>query len=102
MSSPVPVGDTATLGGTVLRFLHPEVTSYESAPESSLERPEQNISNEIENVIEESTKPAAEQIAEFSIYLLGKQYRKELQDPSSFYHQRLVEEFISEHKPTYL
>ncbi|XP_057358232.1 interphotoreceptor matrix proteoglycan 2 [Manis pentadactyla] len=96
LSSPVPVGDTPTLGGTVLRFPHLEVTSYESAPESSLERPEQSISNEIENVVEESTKPAAEQIAEFSIHLLGKQYREELQDPSSFYHQRLVEEFISE------
>lgn len=54
------------------------------------------ISNEIENVIEESTKPADEQIAEFSIHLLGEQYREELQDPSSFYHQRLVEEFVSQ------
>lgn len=54
------------------------------------------ISNEIETVIEESTKPAAEQIAEFSIHLLGEQYREELQDPSSFHHQSLVQEFISE------
>ena len=54
------------------------------------------ISNEIENVIEESTKPAVEQVAEFSIHLLGEQYNEELQDPSSFHHQRLVEEFISE------
>lgn len=54
------------------------------------------ISNEIESVIEESTEPAAEQIAEFSIHLLGEQYREELQDPSSFYHQRFVEVFVSE------
>ena len=46
--------------------------------------------------MEESTKPAAEQVAEFSIHLLGEQYNEELQDSSSFYHQRLVEEFISE------
>lgn len=54
------------------------------------------ISNEIENVIEEPTKAAAEQIAEFSVHLTGEQYKEELQDPSSFYHQHLVEEFISE------
>lgn len=54
------------------------------------------ISNEIDNVIEESTKTAAEQVAEFSIHLLGEQYNEELQDPSSFHHQRLVEDFISE------
>lgn len=54
------------------------------------------ISNEIENVVEESTKTAAEQVAEFSIHLLGEQYNEELQDPSSFHHQRLVEDFISE------
>ena len=47
-------------------------------------------------MIEDSTKPAAEQIAEFSIHLSGEQYREELQDPSSSHHQSLVEEFISE------
>ncbi|KAL2805165.1 interphotoreceptor matrix proteoglycan 2 precursor [Daubentonia madagascariensis] len=96
LSSPVPVGDTSTLGGAALSDSYPGVASYEGASESSLERPEESISNEIENVIEEPTKPAAEQIAEFSIHLLGKQYREELQDPSSFHHQHLVEEFISE------
>ncbi|EHB14874.1 Interphotoreceptor matrix proteoglycan 2 [Heterocephalus glaber] len=54
------------------------------------------ISNEIVNVIEEPAKPAAEQIAEFSIHLLGKEYREELQDPASSHHKHLVEEFISE------
>lgn len=54
------------------------------------------ISNEIENLIEESTKPATEQIAEFSIHLLGEQFSEELQDPSNLHHQHLVEEFISE------
>ncbi|XP_058411692.1 interphotoreceptor matrix proteoglycan 2 [Diceros bicornis minor] len=96
LSSPVPVGDTSTLGSAVLSVPYPGVTSYEGASESSLERPEESISNEIENVIEESTKPAAEQIAEFSIHLLGEQYKEELQDPSSFHHQHLVEEFVSE------
>uniref|UniRef100_A0A8C5YJ03 Interphotoreceptor matrix proteoglycan 2 n=1 Tax=Microcebus murinus TaxID=30608 RepID=A0A8C5YJ03_MICMU len=96
LSSPVPVGDTSTLGGAAVSVLYPEAASFEGASESSLERPEESISNEIETVIEEPTKPAAEQIAEFSIHLLGKQYREELQDPSSFYHQHLVEEFISE------
>jgi hypothetical protein len=47
-------------------------------------------------VIEEPMRPAAEQIAEFIIHLLGKQYREELQDPSSSHHQNLVKEFISE------
>ncbi|XP_074218491.1 interphotoreceptor matrix proteoglycan 2 isoform X1 [Camelus bactrianus] len=96
LSSPVPVGDTSTLGGASLSVPYPGVTSYEGISESSLEKPEESISNEIENVIEESTKPATEQVAEFSIHLLGEQYKKELQDPSSFYHQRLAEEFISE------
>ncbi|XP_070364770.1 interphotoreceptor matrix proteoglycan 2 isoform X1 [Equus asinus] len=96
LSSPVPVGDTSTLGGAVLSVPYPEMTSYEGAWESSLERPEESISNEIENVIEEPTKAAAEQIAEFSVHLTGEQYKEELQDPSSFYHQHLVEEFISE------
>ncbi|PNJ29491.1 IMPG2 isoform 1 [Pongo abelii] len=96
LSSPVPVGDTSTLGDTTLSVPHPGVDAYEGASESSLERPEESISNEIENVIEEATKPAAEQIAEFSIHLLGKQYREELQDSSSFHHQHLEEEFISE------
>uniref|UniRef100_G1QS36 Interphotoreceptor matrix proteoglycan 2 n=1 Tax=Nomascus leucogenys TaxID=61853 RepID=G1QS36_NOMLE len=96
LSSPVPVGDTSTLGDTTLSVPHPGVDAYEGASESSLERPEESISNEIENVIEEATKPAAEQIAEFSIHLLGQQYREELQDSSSFHHQHLEEEFISE------
>ncbi|XP_006868713.1 PREDICTED: interphotoreceptor matrix proteoglycan 2 [Chrysochloris asiatica] len=94
--SPVPVKDTATLGGSTLSVPYLGVTSYEGASERSLERPEENISNEIENVTEEPTKPAAEQTAEFSIHLLGKQYRTELQDPFTSYHQHLVEEFISE------
>lgn len=54
------------------------------------------ISNEIENVTEEPTQPAAEQIAEFSIQLLGKRYSEELRDPSSALYRLLVEEFISE------
>ncbi|KAG8509534.1 Interphotoreceptor matrix proteoglycan 2 [Galemys pyrenaicus] len=87
LSSPLPTDDTSTLGG---------VTSYEVTLENNLERQEESISNEIENVIKESTKPAGEQIAEFSIHLLGEQYWEELQDPSTFHYQRLVEEFISE------
>uniref|UniRef100_A0A8D1TIS9 Interphotoreceptor matrix proteoglycan 2 n=1 Tax=Sus scrofa TaxID=9823 RepID=A0A8D1TIS9_PIG len=82
--------------GAGLSVPNPVVTSFDAISESSLERPEESISNEIENVMEESTKPAAEQVAEFSIHLLGEQYNEELQDSSSFYHQRLVEEFISE------
>ncbi|XP_036914857.1 interphotoreceptor matrix proteoglycan 2 isoform X3 [Sturnira hondurensis] len=96
LSSLVPVGETSTLGGAVLSVPHPGVTSYEGASESGLERLEESISNEIETVIEASVKPAAEQIAEFSIHLLGEQYEEELQDPSSSHHQSLVEEFISE------
>ncbi|KAF6384863.1 interphotoreceptor matrix proteoglycan 2 [Rhinolophus ferrumequinum] len=96
LSSLVPVDDTSTLGGAVLSVPYPGVSSYEDTSQSRLERPEDSISNEIENVIEESTKPADEQIAEFSIHLLGEQYREELQDPSSFHHQRLVEEFVSQ------
>ncbi|XP_017359843.1 interphotoreceptor matrix proteoglycan 2 [Cebus imitator] len=96
LSSAVPVGDTSTLGDATLRVPHPGVDSYEGASESSLERPEESISNEIEDVMEEATKPAAEQIAEFSIHLLGMEYREELQDSSSFHHQHLEEEFISE------
>nr|KAF6477728.1 interphotoreceptor matrix proteoglycan 2 [Molossus molossus] len=96
LSSLVPVGDASTLGDAALSVPQPGVMSYESSSESSLERPEESISNEIETLIEESTKPAAEQIAEFSIHLLGEQYREELQDPSSSHHEKLVEEFISE------
>ncbi|XP_037690799.1 interphotoreceptor matrix proteoglycan 2 [Choloepus didactylus] len=96
MSSPVPVGESSTMGDAALSVPYPGVVSYEGVSESSLERPEESISNEIENVIVEPTKPAAEQIAEFSIHLLGKQYREELQDPSSFHYQHLAEEFISE------
>ncbi|XP_023617872.1 interphotoreceptor matrix proteoglycan 2 [Myotis lucifugus] len=96
LSSLVPVGDTSTLEGAALRVPYPGVTSSAGTSESSLGRPEESISNEIETVIEESTKPAAEQIAEFSIHLLGEQYREELRDPSSFHHQSLVEEFIAE------
>ncbi|KAM5334163.1 interphotoreceptor matrix proteoglycan 2 isoform 2-T2 [Glossophaga mutica] len=96
LSSLIPIGETSTLGDAVLSVPYPGVTSYEGTSESSLERLEESISNEIETVIEESIKPAAEQIAEFRIHLLGKQYKEELQDPSSFHHQSLVEEFISE------
>ncbi|KAM5275183.1 interphotoreceptor matrix proteoglycan 2 isoform 5-T5 [Hipposideros larvatus] len=103
LSSTVPVvdtstlgGDTSTLGGAVLSVPYPGVGSYEDTSDSSLNRPEESLSNEIENAIEESTKPAAEQIAEFSIHLLGEQYREELQDPSSFHRQHLVEEFVSQ------
>ncbi|XP_008579470.1 PREDICTED: interphotoreceptor matrix proteoglycan 2 [Galeopterus variegatus] len=96
LSSPAPTDGTSTLGGAALSVSYPGTASYEGASESSLERPEESISNEIENVIEEPTKPASEQIAEFSIHLLGKQYTEALQDPSSFHHQYLVEEFISE------
>ncbi|XP_053526305.1 interphotoreceptor matrix proteoglycan 2 isoform X2 [Artibeus jamaicensis] len=96
LSSLVPVGETSTVGGAVLSVPHPGVTSYEGTSESGLERLEESISNEIETVREESIKPAAEQIAEFSIHLLGEQYEEELQDPSSSHRQSLVEEFISE------
>ncbi|XP_019503853.1 PREDICTED: interphotoreceptor matrix proteoglycan 2 isoform X2 [Hipposideros armiger] len=103
LSSTVPVvdtstlgGDTSTLGGAVLSVPYPGVGSYEDTSDSSLNRPEESLSNEIENAIEESTKPATEQIAEFSIHLLGEQYREELQDPSSFHRQHLVEEFVSQ------
>ncbi|XP_036059327.1 interphotoreceptor matrix proteoglycan 2 [Onychomys torridus] len=41
-------------------------------------------------------QPAVEQIAEFSIQLLGKQYSEDLRDPSSVLYQLLVEEFVSE------
>ncbi|XP_069886458.1 interphotoreceptor matrix proteoglycan 2 [Dipodomys merriami] len=90
LSSPVPADDTSTLIGMLL------VASSEGASESSLEPPQETISNEIENVVEEPTKPATEQIAEFSIHLLGRQYREELKDPASFHHQHLAEEFIAE------
>ncbi|XP_076973692.1 interphotoreceptor matrix proteoglycan 2 [Tamandua tetradactyla] len=98
---PAPIEDSATTGGTSLSVPYPGVVSYEGVSESSVERPEVTISNEIENVIEEPTKPAAEQIAEFSIHLLGKQYREELQDSSSFHYQHLAEEFISEIENTF-
>ncbi|XP_062032361.1 interphotoreceptor matrix proteoglycan 2 [Lepus europaeus] len=96
LSSPVPFGHTSTLGGAALGIPYPGVASSEGASESSLESKEESISNEIENVIDEPKEPAAEQIAEFSIHLLGKQYQEELQDPSSFHYQHLVEEFVSE------
>ncbi|CAK6441586.1 unnamed protein product [Pipistrellus nathusii] len=96
LSSPVPVGDTSTLEGAALRVPYPGATSSAGTAESSLGRPEESISNEIETVTEEPTRPAAEQVAEFSIHLSGEQYREELRDPSSFRHQSLVEEFIAE------
>ncbi|KAK1343811.1 hypothetical protein QTO34_014364 [Cnephaeus nilssonii] len=96
LSSLVPVGDTSTLEGAALRVPYPGVTSSAGTAESRLGRPEESISNEIETVTEESSEPAAEQVAEFSIHLSGEQYREELRDPSSFRHQSLVEEFIAE------
>nr|KAF6382255.1 interphotoreceptor matrix proteoglycan 2 [Pipistrellus kuhlii] len=96
LSSPVPVGDTSTLEGAAIRVPYPGATSSAGTAESSLGRPEESISNEIETVTEEPTRPAAEQVAEFSIHLSGEQYREELRDPSSFRHQSLVEEFIAE------
>ncbi|CAO2631732.1 Interphotoreceptor matrix proteoglycan 2, partial [Lemmus lemmus] len=91
LSSPVPVGDTSTFTGAVPSASYPGVAS-----ESSVVSPEESISNEIEKVTEGPTQPAVEQIAEFSIHLLGKQYSEELQDPSSALYRLLVEEFISE------
>ncbi|XP_057621706.1 interphotoreceptor matrix proteoglycan 2 [Chionomys nivalis] len=91
LSSPVPVGDTSTFTGTVPGTSYPGVAS-----ESSVVSPEESISNEIEEVTEGPTQPAVEQIAEFSIHLLGKQYSKKLRDPASALYQLLVEEFISE------
>ncbi|XP_037065602.1 interphotoreceptor matrix proteoglycan 2 [Peromyscus leucopus] len=90
-SSPVPVGDTSTLAGAVPSASYPAVAS-----ETSVVSPEESISNEIEKVTEEPTQPAVEQIAEFSIQLLGKQYSEDLRDPSSALYRLLVEEFISE------
>uniref|UniRef100_A0A8C8URC9 Interphotoreceptor matrix proteoglycan 2 n=1 Tax=Peromyscus maniculatus bairdii TaxID=230844 RepID=A0A8C8URC9_PERMB len=90
-SSLVPVGDTSTLAGAVPSASYPAVAS-----ESSVVSPEESISNEIEKVTEEPTQPAVEQIAEFSIQLLGKQYSEDLRDPSSALYRLLVEEFISE------
>ncbi|KAM4888585.1 interphotoreceptor matrix proteoglycan 2 [Thomomys bottae] len=98
LSSPVPSGGTSTLKGTALSVPYSRVASSDGASESSMEPPQETISNEIEDVVEEPTKPASEQIAEFSIHLLGRQYREELQDPTSFHHQHLAEEFISEVK----
>lgn len=53
------------------------------------------ISNEIENMIEESRKTAAKAGCKIQYPPFGEQYNEELQDPSSFHHQRLVEDFIS-------
>ncbi|XP_031220576.1 interphotoreceptor matrix proteoglycan 2 isoform X2 [Mastomys coucha] len=89
--SPIPISETSTLAGAVPSASYPGVAS-----ESSAASPQERISNEIENVTEEPTQPAAEQIAEFSIQLLGKQYSEELRDPSSALYRLLVEEFISE------
>ncbi|XP_021041163.1 interphotoreceptor matrix proteoglycan 2 isoform X2 [Mus caroli] len=91
LSFPVPIGETSTLTGPVFSASYPGLAS-----ESSAASPQESISNEIENVTEEPTQPAAEQIAEFSIQLLGKRYSEELQDPSSALYRLLVEEFISE------
>ncbi|XP_051006405.1 interphotoreceptor matrix proteoglycan 2 [Acomys russatus] len=90
-SSPVPIGDTSTLGGAV-----PSASYPGAASESSVASAEESISNEIENVTEEPIQPAAEQVAEFSIHLLGQPYSEELQDSSSALYRLLVEEFISE------
>ncbi|EDK98156.1 interphotoreceptor matrix proteoglycan 2, isoform CRA_c [Mus musculus] len=91
LSFPVPIGETSTLTGAVSSASYPGLAS-----ESSAASPQESISNEIENVTEEPTQPAAEQIAEFSIQLLGKRYSEELRDPSSALYRLLVEEFISE------
>ncbi|EDM11050.1 interphotoreceptor matrix proteoglycan 2, isoform CRA_b [Rattus norvegicus] len=91
LSSPVPIGETSTLAGAVSSASYPGAASERSAAS-----PQESISNEIENVTEQPTPPAAEQIAEFSIQLLGKQYSEELRDPSSALYRLLVEEFISE------
>ncbi|XP_008846708.2 interphotoreceptor matrix proteoglycan 2 [Nannospalax galili] len=96
LSPPAPVGDTSILEGAAPSVPYPGVASYEDVSESSLQSPEESISNEIENVSEEPTKPAAEQVAEFSIRLLGKEYSQELRYPSSALYRRLEEEFISE------
>uniref|UniRef100_A0A8C2VKM9 Interphotoreceptor matrix proteoglycan 2 n=1 Tax=Chinchilla lanigera TaxID=34839 RepID=A0A8C2VKM9_CHILA len=86
LSSPVPIGGTSTLGGMLLCFYSLFKTCFLNI----------QISNEILSVIEEPTEPAAEQIAEFSVRLLGKQYKPELRDPASSHHKHLAEEFISE------
>ncbi|XP_021065471.1 interphotoreceptor matrix proteoglycan 2 isoform X2 [Mus pahari] len=91
LSFPVPIGETSTLTDAVSSASYPGLAS-----ESSAAPPQESISNEIENVTEEPTQPAAEQIAEFSIQLLGKQYSEDLRDPSSALYRLLVEEFISE------
>ncbi|KAL1787209.1 interphotoreceptor matrix proteoglycan 2 [Sigmodon hispidus] len=91
LSSPVPVGDPSTVADAVANASYPGVAS-----ESSVVAPGDSISNEIEKVTEKPTQPAEEQIAEFSIRILGKQYSEELRDPSSALYRRLVEEFISE------
>nr|XP_045004354.1 interphotoreceptor matrix proteoglycan 2 [Jaculus jaculus] len=97
LSSPIPVDDASTLGGSTFSAPYPGVaSSHEDVLDRSLESPKESISNEIENVTEEPEGPAAEQMAEFSIKLLGKQYREELRDPSSAHYQHLEQEFISE------
>uniref|UniRef100_A0A8C5L8I7 Interphotoreceptor matrix proteoglycan 2 n=1 Tax=Jaculus jaculus TaxID=51337 RepID=A0A8C5L8I7_JACJA len=87
LSSPIPVDDASTLGGTIFFFFF----CFHSLLFLKFK-----IINEIENVTEEPEGPAAEQMAEFSIKLLGKQYREELRDPSSAHYQHLEQEFISE------
>nr|XP_020855610.1 interphotoreceptor matrix proteoglycan 2 [Phascolarctos cinereus] len=95
-STPVTSYDTSTSTDAAVSASSPRVVSFQGSLDSISETPDDSINNEIETPKEKPTKLAAEQVAEFSMHLSGKQYSEELQDPSSLRYQDLMQQFISE------
>ncbi|NXN20933.1 IMPG2 protein, partial [Nycticryphes semicollaris] len=99
--TPTPAldADVTTLRDAAANVLPPHEISIESpvgGTTHEMEDGDTTINNEIKKQEEKLTRPATEQMIEFSILIVGEKYSEELSDPATVKRQLLSEQFISQ------
>nr|XP_014343741.1 PREDICTED: interphotoreceptor matrix proteoglycan 2 [Latimeria chalumnae] len=98
LTTPTAKRETTTLRDAATKVPPPQVVSIESKLGHDInqhEETENNITNEIEQVLEKPLKQATERVLEFSIQLPEENYSEELADPTSMRYQELADMFIT-------
>ncbi|XP_056183299.1 interphotoreceptor matrix proteoglycan 2 isoform X2 [Falco biarmicus] len=99
--TPTPAldGDVTTLRDAAANVPPPHEISAESPAGGTIheiEDADTTINNEIKKQDEKLVRPAAEQMVEFSILIVGEKYSEELSDPAAAKHQLLSHQLISQ------
>ncbi|KAF7251133.1 Interphotoreceptor matrix proteoglycan 2 [Varanus komodoensis] len=102
MTTSSPVSDATTLRDAAANVPPPDVVSIESPSGRTTDKSDNpEINNEIKRDDEKLTKPAREQMVEFSILLPEEKYTNKLSDPFTEEYQQLSLQFVSEIQNAY-